>query len=233
MLGLFYIAKSLTKPGIKSVPGSKSTRGMTLLEISIVIVILAALMLFSIPNMRGMHEKNKMTSASRELVSLIRFARSEAITSEHETEIRIDKEKARYRLDLNRYKSARIRGSGDIQSRKREQIERIRYLPRDIYFKKIKTELDPYGREKIARIVFYPDGSALWAEINLESHPKHKESRKRQLFIEVPHATALPNVTKKAPELEKSSEKEQTAGEKPKAVNDFKDLESLLKNYGL
>lgn len=170
-------------------------RGITLLELSIVIVILGVMMAFSIPNMRGMNDKNKLISSTRQLVGLIRYARAEAITREYETEIRIDVEKGRFRLDLNEYKNQRIMGSGDRIEKKRQQLEQIQDLPRDVRFTKVYTELDPQGIERISRIVFFPDGTATWADINLESRPKHKESKVRNLKIEVSHSTALPNVS--------------------------------------
>lgn len=172
----------------------RTRRGMTLLELSIVIVILGVMMAFSIPNMRGMNDRNKIITSTRKLVGLIRYARAEAITREYETEIRIDVEKGRFRLDLNEYKYQQILGSGDRLEKKRQQLEQIQDLPRDVYFKKVYTELDPQGHEKIARLVFFPDGTATWATINLESHPKYKESKVRNLTIEVSHSTALPDV---------------------------------------
>ncbi|MBN1902082.1 GspH/FimT family pseudopilin [Candidatus Sumerlaeota bacterium] len=169
-------------------------RGFTLLELSIVIVILGVMMAFTIPNMRSMNDKNKLISSTRELVGLIRYARAEAITREYETEIRIDVEKGRFRLDLNEFKNEEVFGSGDRLERRRYQIEQIRNLPRDVKFTKVYAELDPQGVERITRLVFFPDGTATWAEINLQSKPKHKDSKVRNLRIEVSHSTGLPNV---------------------------------------
>jgi prepilin-type N-terminal cleavage/methylation domain-containing protein len=172
----------------------RTRRGLTLLELSIVIVILGVMMAFSIPNMRGINDKNKLVSSTRQLAGLIRYARAEAITREYETEIRIDLEKGRFRLDLNEYKDQQIFGSGDRLEKKRQQLEQIQDLPRDVKFTKIYTELDPEGHERVARMVFFPDGTATWAAINLESRPKRKDSKVRNLTIEVSHSTGLPNV---------------------------------------
>lgn len=161
---------------------------------SIVIVILGVMMAFTIPNMRSMNDKNKLISSTRELVGLIRYARAEAITREYETEIRIDVEKGRFRLDLNEFKNEEVFGSGDRLERRRYQIEQIRNLPRDVKFTKVYAELDPQGVERITRLVFFPDGTATWAEINLQSKPKHKDSKVRNLRIDVSHSTGLPNV---------------------------------------
>ena len=188
-------------------------RGMTLLELSIVLVILAVLTIFSVPNMRGLYERNKLVTSSRELVSLIRYARAEAITNERETEIRIDVKKDRYRLDLNRYKYAEVRGSGDRRSRKPEQVEHIRHLPRFVNFKEVATSIDPEAREKIAKIVFFPNGSATWTTIVLENRPPGKEARVRHMVIEVSHATGLPEVYRMTEQELKDWKSEQTSGE--------------------
>jgi len=205
-------------------------QGITLLELTIVIIILSAMMLVSIPNMRGVHERNKMITATRQLVGLLRYARAEAVTSEHETEIRIDREKGRYRLDLNKYKYYQIRGSGDILSKRMEQIEQIQDLPRFLRFKKVVTESDPNGQGNISRIVFFPDGSATWANITLENRPKRKEDKAREITIEVPHATGLPHVLKsdtvKTDQIIREQKRENDRG------MDFRTLDQIFKEEG-
>ena len=200
-----------------------SPKGITLLELTVVILMLTAMLLVSIPNMRGIQERNKLITATREIVGLIRYARAEAITSEHETEIRIDMEKGKYRLDLNKYKYYKVRGSGDILAKKLEQIEQIQDLPRFIRFKKVVTEADPYAREKVAKIVFFPDGSATWANIILENRPQTKGGRGREVTIEVPHATALPCVLE--PTDAKTGDKTGAPKEEKKPLED--DLDTL------
>jgi Tfp pilus assembly protein FimT len=206
---------------------SNARKGITLLELTVVIIILSAMMLVSIPNMRGIHERNKMITATRQIVGLLRYARAEAITSEHETEIRIDMEKGKYRLDLNKYKYYQIRGSGDILAKKTEQIEQIRDLPSFLYFKKVVTEADPYGRDKIMKIVFFPDGSATWATIILENRPKRKEDKVRAITIEVPHATGLPCVLK--PNQVKTGQNTREQKEEEKRRMDSETLDQIFK----
>ena len=198
-------------------------RGITLLELTVVIVILSVMLLFSVPSMRGFHEKNKLATSSRRLVSLIRYARAEAITREHETEIRIDTIKHRYRLDLNRYMYLQVSGSGDRDSLKWEQMEQIQSLPPYVTFKKVETEDDPYGREKITKLIFFPDGTVTGAVITLENRPPRKDAKSRSMTIEVPHATGLPEAYTATKENAASKKKEQTATEE----TDEKDLESF------
>ncbi len=174
-------------------------RGITLLELMVVIMILAIMTVFVVPNMRGLRERNKLVSASRQIVSLIRYARTEAITGERETEIRFDVEGGRYRLDLNRYIPS-SNGSWSRSEKKRSEFEHIRHLPHFVYFKEVATDADPDSRGKIGRVVFYPDGSATGATIVLENRPPRKKGKTRYMTIEVPPATALPEVYNKTPE---------------------------------
>ncbi len=167
---------------------------MTLMEITIVVVILSALMVVALPNMRGLHERNKIIVSARGLASLVRYARSEAITAEREVEIRIDVEGGRYRLDLMKLDD-KIMGSWDRREQKREQVEQIQTLPDHIYFLKVETDEDPQGREKIARLVFYPDGSATGASLLLENRTPRKDGKSRYMIVNIARATGFPEVS--------------------------------------
>ena len=167
--------------------------GFTLIEVMIVVVILSTLLVFAIPNMRGLHEQNKLNSAAREIAGLVRYARAEAITGEREIELKIDIANRKFNLDLKKY--SRVLGSGDRKAQKPEMIEKIHELPQFVFFNKVETEDDPEGREKTSSLTFYPDGSATGALIILENKtPRSKQSS--FMSIEVSHATALPDVRK-------------------------------------
>lgn len=163
-------------------------------------VIMGVMLVFAVPNMRGVHERNKLVSAARKIVSLMRYARAEAITSEMDTEIHFKKKKNRYRLNLLKY--TEVRGSWDSrESKKRERVEKIQELPQFVTFKEITTEYDIYGREPEPILVFHPDGSATGATIVLESLPPNKSKKEaRHMTIELAHSTGLPSVYNKTPE---------------------------------
>ena len=111
-----------------------------------------------------------------------------------------------------------------------EQFEQIRELPKDIHFKKIVSEWDPQAREPVAKIVFFPDGSATWAEISLENRSKRKGAGKRLLNIEVPCATAMPNVKVESPETpQKEQAKQEKEHESPEA--EFRYLDRVFEDY--
>lgn len=185
-------------------------RGVTFIELVIVVMILSILLLFAVPNMRGVYERNKLVSASRQIISLIRYARAEAITGEREIELTFDVERNKYWLDLKKFD--RILGSGDRKTERRELIEQENSLPQFVYFNKITTEDDEEGQEKTDVITFYPDGSATGASIVLVNKTPRKKSPE-YLVIEVSHATALPNVYQMSPEeLDKMREESATDG---------------------
>lgn len=185
-------------------------RGVTFIELVIVVMILSILLLFAVPNMRGVYERNKLVSASRQIISLIRYARAEAITGEREIELTFDVERNKYWLDLKKFD--RILGSGDRKTERRELIEQENSLPQFVYFNKITTEGDEEGQEKTDVITFYPDGSATGASIVLVNKTPRKKSPE-YLVIEVSHATALPNVYQMSPEeLDKMREESATDG---------------------
>ena len=190
--------------------GMAIQRGVTFIELVIVVVILSILLLFAVPNMRGVYERNKLVSASRQIISLIRYARAEAITGEREIELTFDVERNKYWLDLKKFD--RILGSGDRKTERRELIEQENSLPQFVYFNKITTEDDEEGQEKTDVITFYPDGSATGASIVLVNKTPRKKSPE-YLVIEVSHATALPNVYQMSPEeLDKMREESATDG---------------------
>jgi len=217
----------------KTRPAAAARRGVTLMELAIVVVIISAMLVFSVPNMRGLHEKNKLISSTRKIVSLMRYARSEAITREYETEIRFDTEKGRYRLDLNVYKYTRVMGSGDRQSQKREQIEQIQTLPRYVDFQEITTGEDPEGKEKIPRIIFHPNGTSTGATIVLRNKTPRKGAPVRMMGIDVPYATGLPEVYSVDKEGKRKEEEQGTpreTGEQGEQVT-VEDFDQFLREF--
>lgn len=170
-----------------------ANRGVTLLELSVVMMILVILLMFAVPNMRGLQERNKLITTSRKIASLTRYARAEAINGERETQIRIDVKKHRFRLDLMKI-NTEILGSYDRKNQKRGKLEQIEYLPKFVYFKSVSTEEDPLGRDKVATISFFPDGSATGTSIILENNLPRKDRKPRYLGIYIAHTTGLPEV---------------------------------------
>jgi type II secretion system protein H len=160
----------------------RRSRAVTFLELMIVLVILGIVLAVSLPSLKTTYQRGQLSSAAREIVALLRVARAEAIFREHPIEVRFDLAGDRYRLDLlepdtdkhHRYNEPRI-----------SEIEQIRYLPRDVSFAEISTEAEATDKPNVAKVVFFPNGSATGASIILEN------VRGRKMKIELAHATAL------------------------------------------
>jgi type II secretion system protein H len=56
-----------------------NSRGFSLLELMVVVVIVGVLVAVAVPNMRGWQAKRDMNSAAREIASVLQQARSEAV----------------------------------------------------------------------------------------------------------------------------------------------------------
>lgn len=143
-------------------------RGVTFLELMIVLGILAIMLGIMLPSIKGSMGRNRLSASARELVSIARYARQKAVMLGQATELRIDFENDRFqfRLDPDRRKR-RARTSG---SDKRTRMERVRHLsdrPGDVYFKRIEVEGTKAGKGKTIKIRFYKNGSAMPAIIVL------------------------------------------------------------------
>ncbi len=159
-------------------------------------MILAVMLVFSIPSMKGFHQRNQLHTSAREVVALLKYARGEAVLGEKQVEVRFDVPGDRYRFDLHAQdENARRRD----REQTRKTVEKIRYLPLTIYFLEITTQAEADEKPGIARILFYPDGSATAATIVMESE------RGRTMTIEVAGATGLPKAYDGLPEVEESA----------------------------
>ena len=58
---------------------SNST-GFTLIELLIIVVLLAIMASFAIPNFKQLTERNELQSAAEELNAMLQYARSEAVS---------------------------------------------------------------------------------------------------------------------------------------------------------
>lgn len=137
--------------------GYKRLRAMTLLELLTVITILTVLMGVTFPTLRSFNEKNKLRATVREIVALLKYARSEAVMSQRTTEVFFDLEKRQYWLDLREPDPK----TGEVRTqRKKRQLEEKRSLHPDIWFDEVTSYEDNIIDDKIVAVDFYPDGSA-------------------------------------------------------------------------
>lgn len=133
-------------------------RGFTLMELMIVVVIIAVMMAVILPSLRGVAENNRLRGSVRELMSLMKYARSEAVFNARTTEVFLDTEKRQYWLDLRTPdpKTGKYNPKG-----KRTTMERKRTLENDVWFPLVSNVQDSNVLDNgIIAVDFYPDGSA-------------------------------------------------------------------------
>src|SRR5439155_26259342 len=117
---------------------SAYTRGVTLLELLIVLALLALLAGMVLPTFGNGVPTSELTSAARQLAAGLRMARSEAVGQKRETFLTLDIEGRRFRID-------------------REPREYP--LPPRIGLKLFTAQNDIVN-EKVGAIRFFPDGGS-------------------------------------------------------------------------
>lgn len=166
----------------------RARRGMTFLEIMVVVTILSVMAIFTIPAMRGPHAFNKLRAGAREIVSLTRLARSTAVLNEVMVTLELDVDNDQYRLNLENLEAKKHLAERKALQSREEAIWRP--LPDGVMFQEVHSWDDPLKRGNIARIVFYADGSASDSTIVLASE------RGRQMSVQLNRATGLAEVVK-------------------------------------
>jgi Tfp pilus assembly protein FimT len=142
----------------------RSRRAMTLIEITVTILIVAVMVAVILPNLGPMRNRGQLRTATRNLATLVRYARSEAIYKHHVVLLRLDMESHAYRLDLlTDGKPAAKRKGPD-----RDRVEELRYIPNRVYFDQVIFYQAVETREgKIVALEFLPDGTCTPASIVL------------------------------------------------------------------
>jgi prepilin-type N-terminal cleavage/methylation domain-containing protein len=170
-----------------------SVKGLTFLEIMIVVTILSVIVAISSPSLKNMYQKQQLHAAARQIGAMCKYARAAAIMQEGETKIQFDVESARFRLKLPEVneeeleaKNKRNRGRyREMKDQKPATVERYRYLPPDVEFYEILTEA-PEELEQTqwnTGVVYYQNGAATPCFVILQNR------RGRKITVEVQHST--------------------------------------------
>lgn len=173
----------------------RPNRAVSFMEIMIVLVILGIMIAVTIPSMKGFYQKNQISAAARELAQVARYARQQAILRNATTEIRLDIDENRYRLELEPESTNRRRSRSSRRDRS-QPMERVRYLDakrEEIFFKLVESTTDPFGRDNVAKIRFFKNGAASPSTIVIA-----RDSR--QMTIEIAGATGAIRVYEGPPE---------------------------------
>jgi type II secretion system protein H len=161
-------------------------RGFTMIEIMTVVVIVAIMMGVAYPSMRSMNEKNKLRATAREIIALMKYARTEAVMGERRTAIFLDLDKREYWMDLRTPDPK----TGEYNPRaKRTQLEQKRDLNKDIWFEEVSTYESNVVKGKLIAVDFYPDGSATPILLTLTN------KRGSKMTVELLKSTGLTEVS--------------------------------------
>jgi Tfp pilus assembly protein FimT len=184
----------------------------------VVVVLIAGLLSVSIPSMRGTFERSRLRAASREMVSLLRYARAAAVVKACRVILYLDPTDNRYRLrvlDTTTEKEARSRAE-----RRKQEAQEWRDLPEKVRFERWQTTDEPEKDTRYPRIFFYPDGSAASAWIQLINE------QGQRMTIEIVRATGAVKTYEGAFQAETPTEEEEFPEETPpepgRAVEGFR-----------
>ena len=120
-------------------------RGVTLLELLIVLSILAVVAALVVPRFTGGVSTSELKGATREIAAGLRLARSEALATRKETRLLLDLEQRAFRL---------------------ESDPRVHVLPRQIELKLFTAQSDLFS-DKVGAIRFFPDGGSNGGRVTL------------------------------------------------------------------
>jgi Tfp pilus assembly protein FimT len=159
------------KGRIRTLKGDHPTGGFTLLEISVVILLLGFLFLFSVPRFQALMEPRDIRRAVRGLVGTVRYIQSQAATT-----------KQRYRLQLDLKENlywVSIEGGLGTFLRESTPSGRSQSLPRGVQFMDFIHPDRGKIQEGVVSVEFSPTG---WAE-ECTIHMKKSEQEVFTIFV--------------------------------------------------
>jgi general secretion pathway protein H len=127
--------------------------GMTLLEILIVLSLMALVAAMVVPMFGGKVSNTELKSAAREVAAGLRFARSDAVATRHETRVVLDLEQRTFRVDRD---------------------PRVHKLPKKVDLKLFTAQSDIVD-EKIGAIRFFPDGGSNGGRVTIAAGERKYE----------------------------------------------------------
>ena len=143
----------------------RNGKGFTLIELTLVIVIIGILFALTIPYFPGLFAKTNLRVATRNLRGTLLYARYLAIAEGVNHRVNYDLEREEYWISKSEKDSLNSR---DIYKELRTSLGRTRTLPRGV---KIKNFTTPRGKFSQGRdyTTFNPDGSAELSSLHLQN----------------------------------------------------------------
>lgn len=131
-------------------------RGYTLIELTIILILLGIILSFALPKLEKLGEA-KLRTATRKLAGTIETLFDEAVLKKKPYKILFDLNKKKY--SIISYKENNTQTENDeFQQLEEEDLLREVYFADGIYIKDIFTPMDGLASDGYAAIQFYPDG---------------------------------------------------------------------------
>ena len=133
--------------------GAVRPRGVTLLELLIVLSIMGIVAAMVVPMLGGGVSTTELRSSARQMAAALRLARSEALSTRREHFVLLDLERRVFRVDTDTREIA---------------------LPRDVELKLFTAQSDLVS-EKAGAIRFYPDGGSNGGRVTIAAGERKYE----------------------------------------------------------
>ncbi len=133
------------RAALSSFRARSCARGVTLLEILVVLSIMAVLAALVLPAFTGGVSTSELKGATREIAAGLRLARSEALATRKETRVILDLEHRSFQV---------------------ERDPRTHALPKEIELKLFTAQSDLVS-DKVGAIRFFPDGGSNGGRVTL------------------------------------------------------------------
>lgn len=169
------------------IPVASRQRAFTLIEIVVVVIIVSVMFVVALPSLKSVNDNNRLRSSIRELTSLMKYARSEAVFNGRTTEVFLDTDEHQFWLDL---RSVDEKGRRSSSKSKKSSMEHKRDLEKNVAFEAVNAVNDNILKDGIIAIDFHPDGTASPALITL------KNSQETRYTIEVYKSTGQVEIVK-------------------------------------
>ena len=134
-----------TRAALSSSVGRGNARGVTLLELLVVLSIMAVIAAIVVPVFTGGVSGSELKGATREVAAGLRLARSEALATRKETRVMLDLENRSFQV---------------------ERDPRTHALPKQIELKLFTAQSDLLS-DKVGAIRFFPDGGSNGGRVTL------------------------------------------------------------------
>jgi len=134
-------------------PDGARARGVTLLELLIVLSIMGIVAAMVAPMLGGGVSTTELKSSARQMAAALRLARSEALATRREHFVLLDLERRAFRVDSDTREIA---------------------LPRDVELKLFTAQSDLVS-DKVGAIRFYPDGGSNGGRVTIAAGERKYE----------------------------------------------------------